>query len=205
MEITRRTVLGAAASAFPVLRQSAFAQEPTPAIEKGAATLPAGDALTWGEEPIEDRTSQRATICLNGIWRAMPAVNDARQQPTADWGYIRVPGGWQDRGNRMPGVVAAGSGGPWKDFNGSQVSRMWYQRPISVPADWVGRAVLLEFERLSTDARVFVNDQDCGEAHWPDGAVDITRAITPGKDATVRLLVVAAPEESAVESLLAGN
>ncbi|MGD0497896.1 MAG: beta-galactosidase [Bryobacteraceae bacterium] len=205
MKITRRTVLGAAASAIPVLRQSASAQQTTPAAAKGAATLPAGEAPTWGKEPIEDRTSRRATICLNGIWQAMPAVNEARLQPAAEWGYIRVPGGWQDNGNRMPGIVAAGSGSAWQDFNGSQVSRMWYQRPINIPADWAGRSVLLEFERLSTDARVFVNDQECGEAHWPEGAVDITRAMTPGKEATLRLLVVAAPEESAVAAMMAGN
>ncbi|MGD0501075.1 MAG: glycoside hydrolase family 2 TIM barrel-domain containing protein, partial [Bryobacteraceae bacterium] len=205
MRITRRTVLGAAASAIPVLRPPASAQQTTPAVGRGAAMLPAGDELTWGKEPIEDRTSRRATICLNGIWQAMPAVNEARLQPAADWGYIRVPGGWQDNGNRMPGIVAAGSGSPWQDFNGSQVSRMWYQRPISVPADWAGRAVLLDFDRLSTDARVFVNDQECGEAHWPDGAVDITRAVTPGKEATLRVLVVAAPEESAVAAMMAGN
>ncbi|MGD0500821.1 MAG: beta-galactosidase, partial [Bryobacteraceae bacterium] len=104
-----------------------------------------------------------------------------------------------------PGIVAAGSGGSWQNFNGSQVSRMWYQRPINIPADWAGRAVLLEFERLSTDARVFVDDQECGEAHCPEGAVDITRAVTPGKEATLRVLVVAAPEESAVEAMMAGN
>ncbi|MGD0501055.1 MAG: beta-galactosidase, partial [Bryobacteraceae bacterium] len=205
MKITRRTVLGAAASAIPVLRPSASAQQAAPAVPAGTVALPTGEAPTWGKEPIEDRTSHRATICLNGIWQAMPAVKDARVQPTAEWGYIRVPGGWQDNGNRMPGIVAAGSGSAWQDFSGSQVSRMWYQRPIDVPADWAGRAVLLEFDRLSTDARVFVNDQECGEAHWPDGAVDITRAVTPGKEATLRVLVVAAPEESAVEALLAGN
>ncbi|MGD0497897.1 MAG: beta-galactosidase [Bryobacteraceae bacterium] len=205
MKITRRTVLGAAASAIPVLRPSASAQQTGPAVARGPAALPAGDELTWGKEPIEDRTSRRATICLNGIWQAMPAVNEARLQPAADWGSIRVPGGWQDNGNRMPGIVAAGSGGPWKDFSGSQVSRMWYQRPITVPADWAGRAVLVEFERLSTDARVFVNDQECGEAHWPEGAVDITRAVTPGKEGTLRVLAVAAPEESAVAAMLAGN
>src|SRR5450759_5366062 len=148
------------------------------------ATLPAGEALTWGREPIEAKTSRRATICLNGIWQVMPAVADARQHPTTDWGYIRVPGGWQDDGRRMPGMVAAGTGGAWQDFRGGQVSRMWYQRTISVPADWSGRAVALEFERLSTDARVFVNDRECGEMHWPEGTVDITRAVTPGKDAT---------------------
>jgi len=205
MKITRRTVLGAAASAIPVLRPSAFAQQTTPAVGRGSATLPAGDELTWGKEPIEDRTSHRATICLNGIWQAMPAVNEGRLQPTGDWGYIRVPGGWQDNGNRMPGIVAAGTGSAWKDFNGSQLARMWYERPINIPADWAGRAVLVEFERLSTDARVFVNDRECGDVHWPEGVVDITRAVTPGKEATLRVLAVAAPEESAVETLMAGN
>ncbi|MGD0500903.1 MAG: hypothetical protein ABSC23_21020, partial [Bryobacteraceae bacterium] len=76
MKITRRTVLGAAASAIPVLRQSASAQQAAPALPNGTAALPAGDALTWGKEPIEDRTSRRATICLNGIWQALPAVNE---------------------------------------------------------------------------------------------------------------------------------
>jgi beta-galactosidase len=170
------------------------------------ATLPANDPLTWGKEPIEAKTSQRATICLNGIWQAMPALNEARQQPTADWGYIRVPGGWQDSsGQKMPGLIAAGTGSPWQDVQMSQVSRVWYQRPIQVPADWAGRLVLLEFDRISTDARVFVNDRDCGQVHFPDGLVDITRAVTPGKEATLRVLVVAAENALAVESLLAGN
>ncbi|HYW43195.1 MAG TPA: glycoside hydrolase family 2 TIM barrel-domain containing protein [Bryobacteraceae bacterium] len=176
-----------------------------PTAQAAPVTLPANESLTWGKEPIEAVTSRRAKICLNGIWQAMPAVNDARQQPSADWGYIRVPGGWQDSGNRMPGMVAAGSGGPWEGFNGNQVSRMWYQRPINVRADWAGRAVLLEFGRLSTDARVFVNDQECGEVHWPEGVVDITRAVTPGKEATVRVLVVATPDASSVGPFLAGN
>jgi beta-galactosidase len=175
------------------------------AAQGAPATLPVSDPLTWGQEPVEARTSRRATICLNGIWQAMPAVAQARQQPTIDWGYIRVPGGWQDDGRRMPGLVAAGTGGPWQDFSGGQVARMWYQRIISVPAEWAGRAVVLEFERLSTDVRVFVNDRECGQAHWPEGAVDITAAVTPGKVATLRLLVVVAPDESAAKSLLAGN
>ena len=168
------------------------------------ANLPANVALTWGKEPVEVETSQRAAICLNGIWQVMPAVNDAREQPAPDWGYIRVPGSWQDSGNRIPGIVAAGTGSSWLGFHGNDVSRMWYQRPINVPADWAGRAVLLEFARISTDARVFVNDQECGEVHWPEGTVDITRAVTPGKEATVRVLVVATPDTVAVKALLTG-
>lgn len=116
-----------------------------------------------------------------------------------------MPGGWQEDGRRMPGLVATGTGGAWQDYPGGQVSRFWYQRTIRVPAEWSGRAVVLEFERLSTDARVFVNDRECGEVHWPEGAVDITRAVTPGQDATLRLLVVATLDASAVKSLLAGG
>ncbi|MGD0498044.1 MAG: glycoside hydrolase family 2 TIM barrel-domain containing protein [Bryobacteraceae bacterium] len=201
MSVSRRGFLNAGVGAGAL----AGARGLLPAAQGAPATLPANEALTWGKEPLEAVTSRRATICLNGIWQAMPAVNDARVQPTADWGYIRVPGGWQEGGNRMPGIVAAGTSGPWQGFNGSQVARMWYQRPIDVPADWAGRAVLVQFERLSTDARVFVNDRECGEAHWPEGVVDITRAVTPGKEATLRVLVVAALDESAVQALLAGN
>ena len=206
-QTTRRDFLkvSAAACAAPIAALSGGPEALSAPCSDGLAKLPANDVLTWGKEPIEARTSQRATICLNGIWQAIPAVNDARQQPTADWGYIRVPGSWQDSGNRIPGMIAAGTGGPWRDFSGNQVSRMWYQRPINVPADWAGRAVLLEFDRLSTDARVFVNDRECGEVHWPEGIVDITRAVTPGMGATVRLLVVATSNASDVKSLPAGN
>ncbi len=135
----------------------------------------------------------------------MPAAGDAHKKPTDDWGYIRVPGSWQDSNNRIPGLIAAGAGSPWQAFRGDQVSRMWYERPINVPADWAGRAVLLDFERVCTDALVLVNNQVCGEVHWPEGTVDITRAVTPGKEALVCILVVATLSESSVEPLIAGN
>jgi beta-galactosidase len=135
----------------------------------------------------------------------MPAIGDASQQPTATWGYIRVPDSWQDSGKRIPGWITTGTGEAWQDFRGDAVSRMWYERPINVPADWAGRAVMLEFLRLSTDARVFVDGRECGEIHWPEGTVDISRAVTPGKSATVRLLVVATSEASGAKSLLADD
>lgn len=206
-QTTRRDFLkvSAAACAAPLSVLNGSPEAAATPLSGGASKLPAGEALTWGKEPIEGKTSQRATVCLNGLWQVMPAVKDARQLPAAGWGYIRVPGSWQDSRNRIPGIIAAGTGSPWEGFQGEQVSRMWYQRPISVPADWAGRAVLLEFERLSTDALVFVNNQECGEIHWPEGTVDITRAVTPGQEATVRLLVVATLNASDVQSLLAGK
>ena len=179
-----------------------------PILEDGydeGSAIQKTEELTWDKEPIESKTRRRATICLNGIWQVMPAIAEANQQPTNDWGLIRVPGGWQAGGTRMPGIVEAGTGGVWKGFSGDQVSSMWYQRTVNIPAEWTGRAVELEFERISTDARVFANGVECGKVHWPEGIVDITKAVKPGKDNIVRLLVVATPAATAVESLLAGN
>lgn len=193
----------AAACAAPVAINSGWKAFGAPA-DSEFPTLPAGETFTWGKEPIEDKTSERASICLNGIWRVMPAIRDASKGPEGNWGYIRVPGSWQPSENRIPGLVAEGSGGSWQGFHGDQLDRMWYERPINIPADWAGRAVLVEFHRISTDARVFVNDLECGELHWPEGTVDITHAVRPGQEATLRLLVAATSEASVVESLLAG-
>jgi beta-galactosidase len=165
--------------------------------------LPAGEILTWGKEPVETKTSTRAAICLNGVWRVMPAIRGASKEPTEDWGYIRVPGSWQGSENRIPGLVTVGNSDLWKEFDGDKVDRMWYERPISIPTDWAGRAILLEFQRMSTDAQVFINDQACDKVNWPEGIVDITSLLTPGKDATLRVLVVATSDASAVEPLLA--
>ena len=207
LQTTRRDFLKASAAACtaPVAALSGGSKALLGPYEADATKLPANDPLTWGKEPIEAQSGRRATICLSGTWQAMPAVNDSRQQPAAQWGYIRVPGSWQDGGNRVPGIIAKGTGGPWEGFRGDAVSRLRYQRPINVPADWAGRAVLLEFQRLSTDGRIFVNDRECGEVHWPEGTVDITRAVTPGRSATVRVLVVATPNASDAKLLLAGN
>lgn len=166
---------------------------------------PENDMHKWGKEPVEVETSWRATICLNGIWRVMPAIKEANEEPTTDWGYIRVPGSWQGSENRIPGMVSVGTGNQWQGFRGDQISRMWYERPIHVPADWAGRAILVDIERVSTDARVFVNNQECGEVHWPEGSVDISKAVTPGKDAVLRILVAASFEASAIEAIFAGE
>jgi len=203
---TRRNFLkvSAAACAVPIVLNTPRDAFGLHSLD-GFAGLPPDEMPAWSQEPVEAETSRRATICLNGIWRVMPAIKEARKEPTGDWGYIRVPGSWQDSENQIPGIVGAGTGNQWQGFHGDQVSRMWYERPIHVPADWAGRAILVEFQRISTDAIVFVNDQRCGEVHWPEGTVEITCALTPGKDATLRLMVVATPDASTVAALLAGD
>ncbi|GBC94547.1 Beta-galactosidase BoGH2A [bacterium HR16] len=150
-------------------------------------------------------TSTRDSLCLNGTWRFMPATGPAIIEPTGDqtaWGQIRVPGKWT--GFRLPGLVQRGTGAQWNAFS-DKTARGWYERTVSVPSSWQGRQIVLELQRVCTDAVVFVNGRRCGEVRWPGGEVDITDAVQAGHEAQLRLLVVATPDEQQVRDLLAGR
>ena len=71
------------------------------------------------------------------------------------------------------------------------MTRAWYQRQVPIPAKWQGRAISLRFDRVCTDAIVYVNGKRCGEIAWPWGSVDITSAVKPGQTADIRVLVAA--------------
>jgi beta-galactosidase len=154
----------------------------------------------WGAEPIEDGGRTRATIYLNGLWRFLPIRGEAQAQPAdGTWGWIRVPGAWANRGVPLPGVAVAGGGAAWRGLDGNHASvawnavpRAWYEREIAIPAGWAGRQIVLELERVSTDALVQVDGREVGRVAWPGGTVDISAAVKPGTTALLRLLVEAA-------------
>jgi anaerobic selenocysteine-containing dehydrogenase len=74
-QTTRRDFLkvSAAACAAPIAALSGKPEALSAPCSDGLTKLSASDVLTWGKDPIEARTSQCATICLNGIRQAMPA------------------------------------------------------------------------------------------------------------------------------------
>jgi beta-galactosidase len=150
----------------------------------------------WGKEPVEAVSRTRGQIVLNGVWRFQPAAGEAAKEPTGNWGYINVPGDWRNTDAR-PGLASKGTGAAWADYKGDDVAAAWYERKVLVPREWEGRAILLDFHRVSTDAVVFVNGKKCGTLAWPGnvGSVDITSAVTPGQMATLRLLVAATGDE----------
>ena len=57
------------------------------------------------------------------------------------------------------------------------LGRGWYRKHISYDPSWRGRRVVLEFEGVYRDARVFVNGIACGGEH-PNGYIDFTHDIT---------------------------
>ncbi|MGA9061693.1 MAG: sugar-binding domain-containing protein, partial [Terracidiphilus sp.] len=175
------------------------------------AVLPAGMSLNWDKLGIETVNAKRSRALLDGVWRFMPAVAGEAIPPKQGWGFIKVPGswaGWEEENRsanlvlstRMRGPrVVRGRGPQWEHYDdGSRVARTWYERQVPIPAEWQGRAISLRFDRICTDAIVYVNGQECGKVPWPWGSVDITRAVTPGKTADIRVLVAAIADSEMV-------
>ncbi|MCS7048819.1 MAG: beta-galactosidase [Verrucomicrobiae bacterium] len=162
----------------------------------GSATLANSNGLGWGAEPVEELSTTRGRICLNGVWEFLPAEGPAVREPVGQWGLIPVPGAWNNHG-AFPPIISRGSGEAWNNFDGN-AARVWYRRMLHIPAAWAGRAILLDVRRVSTDATVYVNGIECGTIPWPAGTVDITRAVQAGKTATLLMKVVAVDNEKEV-------
>ena len=162
----------------------------------GDATWPATVKTTWGNETVELQSPKRARVNLNGAWKFSPAQSGAQsnQAPPQGWGYMTVPGNWR----RTQDLITQGTGPQWTGYDGRQVSGAWYERTFKVPADWKGRHISLDFQRVSTDATVWINDKPAGKINWPEGELDITNMVTPGQEATIRTFVVATIDQKEV-------
>ena len=155
------------------------------------AVLPAGLSPGWNKASVKTVNAKRAQVSLDGIWRFTPAAEAVVDPPKLGWAYIKVPGNWQDGPGRPSAFLARGGGPQWDLYDGALVTRAWYQRQVAIPAQWQGRAISLRFDRVCTDAMVYVNGKSCGTIAWPWGSVDITPAVTPGQTAQIRVLVAA--------------
>ncbi len=173
-------------------------------LASGASTLaqvnlpPTGIDLGWSKTAVIVLNAKRSEASLDGVWRFIPAVAGEATPPRLGWGYIKVPGNWQNRPGRRSALVAVGGGPQWGLYDGARVASAWYERQVRIPAQWRGRVISLRFDRVCTDAIVYVNGVKCGQVPWPWGSVDITRAVTPGKTATIQVLVAAIPDAQKV-------
>ncbi|HEV7298458.1 MAG TPA: hypothetical protein VGN72_03770 [Tepidisphaeraceae bacterium] len=176
---------GTGSAAKPVEQKAAAptADAKLPEAKQGLAAKPSAKEIT----------SLRSQMDLTGLWRFVPAPTGGAA-PESGWGWISVPGSWM----RNEDIVARGTGPAWEGYNGKTLGGAWYERTIDVPADWDGRAIVLELDRVSTDATVFVDGKSVGQITWPTGAVDLTPALTPGKSVTLQLFIVATTDKDEV-------
>lgn len=151
-------------------------------------------------------SKSKSSQYLNGEWQFIPADSQSQQPPKTGWASILVPGDWQhENDNSIPGLIKRGNGKIWENFNGSQLAKAWYQRTITTAKNWENKSILLDFQRISTDAEIYVNGIKCGEIDWPYGTVDISRVVKPGKDITLSILVSAVADEKEKTIIMSPN
>lgn len=71
------------------------------------------------------------------------------------------------------------------------INAMWYHRKLSIPSEWSGKRVMLNFGGVDYRAEIFVNGKSMF-VHYGGGAsfsVDITSVVEPGKDADLIVYV----------------
>ena len=163
--------------------------------DDAVARLPEGVEAVWNlEEAHRESTATRERVCINGLWRWQPARSDADAVPEAGWGHFKVPGSWPGITNYMQKDCQTVFAHPsWSDERLGRVTAAWYQRAITVPAEWTGRRFVLEAEYVNSFALVYVDGARVGEIRFPSGQVDLTAACRPGRKYMLSMLVVAMP------------
>lgn len=145
-------------------------------------------------------SSLRERMILNGVWKFKPADSDGKKY---QYGLIRVPGLWARTHPwlRPPldGVLVLPSGCGWNLKMLPKVFDAWYEKNITLPASWQGKRILLEMMQVCSDAEVFVNGRKAGTIRWPDGSLDLTSLLVPGKKASLKFLVHARSRVDVVE------
>lgn len=119
---------------------------------------------------------------LNGTWTyAFDFGNSGAQR-----GYKNTKG-FDDKINVPFCPESKLSGVQYVDF----INTIWYQREITVPADWKDQMILLHFGAVDYETTLFIDGKEVG-AHFGSGssfAMDITNYVTPGKSANLVLCV----------------
>lgn len=157
--------------------------------------LPAGVKPVWDlAKAHRNATATRERVCLNGLWRWQPGKDVADPVPADRWGYFKVPGFWPGNTSYIQEDCQTLHAHP--DWKGSIVrgpTAAWYQREVTIPADWKGRRIALSADYVNSLAVVYLDGKKVGEIRFPGGEVDLTTACTPGNAHTLSLLVLALP------------
>jgi beta-galactosidase len=148
------------------------------------------------------KTTIRNSVCLNGIWDFKPLKNNHSDIGTG-WGKIAVPGVWyQDAWwTTAPGIIETGKGENW-NLKMADISMALYKRSFLIPVEWKKKEIVLQFDRISTDAEVFIDSIKAGEIHWPGGELIISKFIKFGKKQNLSMKVIASASKEGLFELM---
>ncbi len=166
-------------------------------------------AFAWqdGEKSdgILDRKSSKNYLCINGTWK-FNWVREPSARPTdfwrvdfndRGWDDMPVPGMWALHGYGDPQYLNVGY--PWRNSYTNNPPLVpteenhvgSYRRTIAVPADWRGKNIFLHLGSVTSNVYLWVNGKFVGysEDSKLEAEFDITRYVTPGKDALIAFQV----------------
>ena len=106
---------------------------------------------------------------INLGWKFLRSEAAGAEQPGFDdskWQAVDLP-----HDAAVYGAFAKNAGGASSRNGFRKLGRGWYRRHLTVPAEWQGKRVVLEFESVYRDAKVYVNGQLC-EGQHPNGFLD---------------------------------
>jgi len=171
-----RTLLAAAVSA--VLLPSCASQP---------EWTPAGDRIMtfWGEnldpenvlpEYPRPQLVRDRWINLNGLWEY--AITPVDAVPEKMDGHILVPF-----------AVESALSGVGKSV--TEHDALWYEREFSVPKDWAGSRIMLNFGAVDWKAEVYVNDElaGCHTGGYAPFSFDVTDLLLQGKTNSLKVKV----------------
>jgi hypothetical protein len=153
-------------------RTAAWTPKPAPMTTPWTNQVPLDNPLPEYPRPQLTRPDWKN---LNGIWDFAVTAADARQ-PASFPEQIRVP-------------FAAESALSGIQRRITQNDKLWYKRTFTVPADWNGRRVQLNFGASDWRTTVWVNGQQAGAVH-SGGYDSFTYDITPLLNGGTNTIVV---------------
>ena len=171
-----RTLLAAAMSAV-LLSSCASAPEWAPAGDRIMTSW--GEAIDPGnvlqEYPRPQMVRER-WVNLNGLWEY--AITPADAVPDKMDGHILVPF-----------AVESALSGVGKSV--TENDALWYEREFSVPKDWAGSRIMLNFGAVDWKAEVYVNGElaGCHTGGYAPFSFDVTDLLQQGKTNTLKVKV----------------
>ena len=80
------------------------------------------------------------------------------------------------------------SGVSYTDF----INQMWYQRSLSIPAEWQGKKILLNFGAVDYFAEIFIDGEFVGSHCGGSSSfsIDLTRSVKPGQTHNLVVFVI---------------